>query len=195
MSLIQQTFATEIIASIIATEGGYSNNPADRGGETMFGITVAVARRNGYHGPMRDMPREVAERIYRKRYIEEPGFDRIARLSELVAGEMADTGVNMGPTVPIVWLQRWLTALNRQGRDYPDLLADGVIGPVTLRALDCFLTQRGSEGEKVLVVALNCSQGARYLELAEARGENETFLYGWLRERVVEHVTPDRKAP
>ncbi|HHN4460772.1 TPA: putative peptidoglycan-binding domain-containing protein, partial [Klebsiella michiganensis] len=29
-----------------------------------------------------------------------------------------------------------------------------------------------------------CSQGARYLELAEARPANEAFLYGWVKERV-----------
>jgi hypothetical protein len=33
--------------------------------------------------------------------------------------------------------------------------------------------------------ALNCSQGQRYLELAEQRSANETFVYGWVRERVV----------
>src|SRR3546814_9828818 len=94
----------------------------------------------------------------------------------------------MGPTVPIVWLQRWLTALNRQGRDYPDLRPDGAIGPVTLRALGCFLAQRGPEGERALVVALNCCQGARYLELAEARAKNEAFLFGWLRARVADQI-------
>jgi hypothetical protein len=31
--------------------------------------------------------------------------------------------------------------------------------------------------------ALNCSQGQRYLELAEQRSANETFVYGWVKER------------
>jgi hypothetical protein len=35
------------------------------------------------------------------------------------------------------------------------------------------------------VRALNCSQGARYLELAEGREANEDFLYGWVKERVL----------
>ena len=41
------------------------------------------------------------------------------------------------------------------------------------------------EGEQVLLRALNCSQGARYLELAEGREANEDFLYGWVKERVL----------
>jgi hypothetical protein len=44
---------------------------------------------------------------------------------------------------------------------------------------------RGKEGEQVLLRALNCSQGARYLELAEGREANEDFLYGWVKERVL----------
>ncbi|WP_319800296.1 putative peptidoglycan-binding domain-containing protein, partial [Enterobacter hormaechei] len=44
--------------------------------------------------------------------------------------------------------------------------------------------KRGGEGEIVLLRALNCSQGQRYLELAEQRPANESFVYGWMRERV-----------
>lgn len=31
----------------------------------------------------------------------------------------------------------------------------------------------------ILIRALNCSQGQRYLELAEKRQANESFVYGW----------------
>ena len=174
-----------IVDGIIAREGGFSDHPSDRGGATMYGITEAVARANGYQGDMRRLPRELAEAIYRDRYWTGPNFHRIAGISEKVAEEVADSGVNFGPTVPSVWLQRWLTALNRQGRDYPDLRPDGAVGPVTLAALRSFIDKRGKPGEAVLVAALNCTQGTRYLELAEGRRANEEFLYGWLRERVL----------
>lgn len=42
---------------LLGNEGGYVNNPADPGGETNWGVTVAVARASGYTGAMRDMTR------------------------------------------------------------------------------------------------------------------------------------------
>ncbi|WP_275656710.1 putative peptidoglycan-binding domain-containing protein, partial [Salmonella enterica] len=72
---------------------------------------------------------------------------------------------------------------NDQQKFYPDLLVDGQIGPRTLSALKFFLSNRGNEGEIILIRALNCSQGQRYLELAEQRQANESFIYGWMKER------------
>lgn len=179
-----EAIGERVIDTILVREAGYADHPSDRGGPTRYGITEAVAQANGWTGSMRELPLDLARSIYRRRYWSEPGFDRVAEISERVAAELADTGVNMGPATAAIWLQRWLSALNRQGRDYPDLAADGAIGPVTLGALRAFLARRGPEGEAVLVAALNCSQGHRYLELAEGRSANEDFLYGWIRERV-----------
>src|SRR5690625_4954296 len=86
----------QITDTIIRFEGAYSNNPADKGGETMYGITVSVARANGYSGPMANMPRAVAERIYRDRYVVAPRFDKVLALSEASGVDMIDTGVKMG---------------------------------------------------------------------------------------------------
>jgi len=36
----------------------------------------------------------------------------------------------------------------------------------------------------VLLRALNCLQGERYIALAEGRPKDEAFIYGWLRTRV-----------
>lgn len=173
-----------ILMGILAAEGGYTNNPNDKGGETNWGITVAVAREFGYTGDMKAMPREVAENIYRAKFWVLPGFDKVAEVSPLIARKLADTGVNMGPGVPSKWLQEWLTALNRQGKDFPDLTPDGAIGPKTIAALRAYLNKRGPAGEVVLLRGLNCSQGVRYLEITESRPANEDFIYGWLANRV-----------
>ncbi|EFA4243589.1 hypothetical protein C5879_004688, partial [Escherichia coli O36:H5] len=113
-----------------------------------------------------------------------PRFDQVATLSPDIAAELCDTGVNMGPTVASRMLQRWLNVFNQQGKLYPDMDTDGRIGPRTINALRAYLQKRGKDGELVLVKALNCTQGDRYLELAEKREANESFVYGWMKERV-----------
>jgi lysozyme family protein len=172
------------IDKVLAVEGGYVDLVDDRGGPTNYGITKAVARANGYDGHMRDLPVNLARQIYRNRYIVVPQFDKVAQVSPSIAHELIDTGVNMGPAVPSLMLQRWLNGFNQRGSRYADLFADGRIGNVTIEALRAFVRWRGSEGERVMVAALNCTQGGRYLELAEANQTQEAFLYGWVLNRV-----------
>lgn len=174
----------ELIDELIEREGGYVNHPADRGGPTRFGISEAVARAHGYRGPMAELPRDEARAIYRRLYWLRPGYDQVAKRSPRLAAELFDTAVNMGPAVATTFLQRALTALNRNGRDYRDLVPDGRVGAVTLEALDSFLKVRGGSGETVLLRALDALQGERYLRLAELRPANEAFLYGWLANRM-----------
>ncbi len=174
-----------LIEDLIDREGGYVNHVADKGGPTRFGITEAVARAHGYGGAMALLPRDEAAAIYRRLYWLRPRFDEIAKRAPLVAAEMFDTGANMGPAVATTFLQRALTALNRNGKDYPDLVPDGRAGAQTFAALDGFLAARGNTaGESVLLRALEALQGERYLRLAERRPANEAFLYGWLANRM-----------
>lgn len=170
----------DILADVLKNEGGYVNDPSDRGGETNWGVTANVARVNGYTGPMRDMPRSKALDIYRTQYVVKPGFAAIAELSPAIAAELVDTGVNMGPAVPSGFLQRSLNALNQQGADFKDIVADGKIGPATVNALRLYLAKRGKEGEARLLKLLNALQGARYLSLAEGSPSQEKFMFGWL---------------
>ena len=184
---IDGTGVDELIDGLIEREGGFADHPADRGGPTRFGITQGVALAHGYHGDMRLLPREEAAAIYRRLYWLRPRFDAIAERSARVAAELFDTGVNMGPAVAATFLQRALTALNRNGADFPDLVPDGRVGPTTLAALDAFLASRGrAGGQQVLLRALEALQGERYLRLAERRPANEAFLYGWLANRIGE---------
>lgn len=173
-----------LIDELLKREGGYVNNHADRGGETNFGITKETARAHGYAGEMRDLPRAEAAQIYKRIYWLRPRFDLVAAHSPRIAAELFDTGVNMGPSVAATFLQRALTGLNRNRRDYGDIGVDGRIGPATMAALQAFLRVRSNGGEIVLLKALECLQGERYVRLAENRPQNEAFLYGWLANRV-----------
>jgi lysozyme family protein len=174
----------QLIEELIEREGGYVSHPADRGGPTSFGITEAVARAQGFAGAMAQLPREDAAAIYKRIYWLRPRFDEVARRSARLAAELFDTGANMGPAVAVTFLQRALTALNRNGKDYPDLVPDGRVGERTLAALDAFLATRGESGESVILRAIEALQGERYLRLAERRPANEAFLYGWLANRI-----------
>ena len=182
---IEDTDADHLIEALIEREGGYVNHPDDRGGPTRYGITEAVARAHGYAGKIAELPQGEAMAIYRRLFWLRPRFDAVAKRVPRVAAELFDTGANMGPGVAATFLQRALTALNRNGKDYPDLVPDGRIGERTLNALDGFLEARELRGgETVLLRALEALQGERYLSLAERRPANESFLYGWLANRI-----------
>ena len=173
------------IRKVLGNEGGYSNNPNDSGGETNWGITVGVARINGYMGKMKDMSRETAVLIYKNEYWLKPGLDDINNINEDIAGEMFDTGVNCGQVKAVLYLQMALNALNRRGKDYSDIAEDGKIGPKTLAALKTFVQKRGKDGINVILRMLNVLQGYHYIELARAREKDEEFVFGWFRTRVV----------
>ncbi|MBX9881277.1 MAG: hypothetical protein K2X73_04820 [Sphingomonas sp.] len=167
------------VAHTLGIEGGYSDHPSDRGGKTNWGITEQVARDFGYQGPMEALPKATALDIYRKLYWERIGLDWVALVDEQVALEVFDTGVNQGVGYAVRYLQRVLNALNRQGRDYPDIAVDGSAGPKTRDAMRALYRLRGAAGRQVLLTYLNALQGARYIDLAEARLANEDFIFGW----------------
>ena len=169
-----------MIEATIAKEGGYVNHPADRGGPTNFGITQAVARANGFTGDMKNLTKAQAIAIYRSEYAIKPGFAAVAEIYPKVGEELFDTGVNMGPARPSIWLQEWLNALNQGGRSWPELKEDGKIGPATLAALKAYKALRGAEGEVRLFAGLNGDQAVRYKQIARANPSQESFVYGWL---------------
>ena len=175
----------QYLDELIKREGGYVNNPADRGGATKYGITEAVARENGYKGSMKDLPLDVAKSHLSKNYWTLPRFDQVNTISSAVAEELLDTGVNCGINFAKPLLQRALNLLNNQGKaGWPDLAVDGIYGSATLNALKTFLTKRGKEGEKVLVRVLNIMQGQRYIEICERNPTQEQFFYGWIANRI-----------
>ena len=147
----------ELIDDVIEREGGYVNHPADRGGPTRWGITEAVARRQGYHDAMRHLPQSDAAAIYRRLYWVRPGYDRIAQLAPKIAAELFDTGINMGTGTASGFLQRALNALNRNAKDYPDLSVDRRIGTKTRAALQSYLDRRGAQRRSGVVKGDGCA--------------------------------------
>jgi len=106
---------------LIGFEGGYADDSRDPGGETMWGVTARVARKDGYIGEMRDLPRDRAKAIYHAKYWDPIQADRIPETARFV---VFDAAVNSGTEQAIRWLQRTL-----------DVGEDGVLGPLTVLAL------------------------------------------------------------
>ena len=110
----------EAFHKLLGHEGGYSNHNKDRGGETMWGVTIAVARANGYQGAMKDLPVSKAKEIYKQGYWNPIRADELpAEIRYLVF----DAAVNSGVNQAVKWLQR---AVGSQ--------EDGVVGKATLEA-------------------------------------------------------------
>ena len=104
---------------LIGEEGGYSNDPQDPGGETMYGITKRVAEANGYTGDMRTLGLDVAKAIAKAEYWDRFGCDQFAYA---IAFQVFDTAYNGGH--PVQWLQEAV-----------GVTSDGVAGATTVGAV------------------------------------------------------------
>lgn len=178
-----------IIGEAIAREGGakYTNNPADRGGPTKYGVTLETLRRyrrmDVSPADVAALTEEEARQIYRANYVIGPKFDQVLALSQPIGIELIDTGINMGTEVAATFLQRLLNVFNQRGTWWADIKVDGAIGNVSLNAIRSYLSRRPADGVVVMVQALNHLQGARYVDLAEKREANEDFVFGWIKNR------------
>jgi lysozyme family protein len=105
---------------LLGHEGGYSDHRDDPGGKTRYGVTEAVAREVGYRGNMRELPLDLAQRIYKDRY-----WDAVQaeNLPADIRYAVFDAAVNSGVAQAAKWLQRACGVKD-----------DGVVGPLTIRA-------------------------------------------------------------
>ena len=98
----------DIITDVLKAEGWdkYTNDPADRGGPTKWGITQkAWSAYRGYpvsELDMKEITEEQARDFYEEKYIVEPKFNQ---LSEMLIPLVVDCGVNHGVSRAAKWLQ------------------------------------------------------------------------------------------
>ncbi len=115
------------LARVLAHEGGYSNHPADPGGPTKYGITIADYRRYVKPGAtaadVKAMPLEDAKAIYRARYWNALACDG---LPEGVDYAVFDYGVNSGVARAAKVLRRKLAL--------PDNVADAEVSRAARQA-------------------------------------------------------------
>lgn len=165
----------QIIADIIAKEGGYVNHPADRGGPTNYGIT-AMSYADYFKRPADNITKaeikavtpQLAEKIYYSLYFVRPNINL---LPELIQPLMLDMSVNHGPNKAIELLQ---TTLLHDG--YNISTTDGLIGPKTLNAV----TRATADLGKHLINNLINSRIQFYKQIVKHDPSQAVFENGWI---------------
>ena len=122
----------EMVNKILIHEGGFVDDPDDRGGATNFGITQLtysqwLGRPASVHD-IRAMDRETAIEIYLTNYYHAP---RINSLPDPVQPQAFDCSIHHGPVRAIKFHQ---TVCNLA--DFGPVLVDGVCGPQTRGAIE-----------------------------------------------------------
>ena len=183
---------TEAYDLTSAHEGGYVDDPTDRGGETYRGISRVhhpgwigwqkidtLKRRRGFPATL-DVDRSLQNSVksfYKRKYWDRFLGDQVP--DQRLANELYDTGVNMGVRRAVRFLQNALNQLNRNQRNYQDLVVDGWLGQGTLKVLKQYL--RLERKSDLLLKVMNIQQGARYLEIMENDPAQEKYARGWLK--------------
>lgn len=157
----------QIIDVILQFEGGFTNNPADRGGPTNYGITAAeLGRWLGQSTPatvdqVHNLSPDDARTIYKDWYIAKPGFGNVTG-SELKL-VLVDSGVLHGTGRATKWLQQALS-----------VTIDGVFGPGTQAALtNC--PDQAKLAREVLGLRFRSIAG-----IVAADPSQTIFLRGWV---------------
>ena len=146
-------------------EGGYSDNPADHGGPTMYGITETTARRHGYLGDMRNLPKETAAGIYQGEFW--PGLDQLK--SQAVASKIFDLRANFG-----VAGGNRLAQVAANELVEPPTTVDGMWGPDTVATIN-------AADPAAMLYELATAAANRYQAIVNNDPSQETFLRGWMR--------------
>ena len=160
------------MGQVLKNEGGYANDSNDSGGETMYGITKAVARENGYTGKMKNLSKATASAIYYKKYWLAGKLDKVKGIK--IAFLILDMNVNHGLKNATVILQR---ALNRCDAG---LKVDGIFGAKTLQSVN---DNCKKDAEAELINALIAERLKFYI------GVSKWYVYskGWAR-RVADNL-------
>lgn len=147
---------------ILKVEGGYSDNPNDKGGATNYGITNAVAKSYGYD--VSSLTKEQAKEIYYKAYYKKNRLDEI--VSNKIALSIFDWLVNSG-----IWAikKAQLTLCNLGYK----VDIDGIIGRDTLNSLN-------SVNVNEFLNEYHRIQKLFYEAIVKNNQSQKVFLNGWL---------------
>ena len=96
--------------------------------------------------------------------------------SQALADELFDTGVNMGISRAVNFLQEGLNLLNRNQLIYKDIVVDGKFGNATKTTLDIFMKTNQID---FLIKIMNVLQGMHYIDYMRKSPTQEKFCRSW----------------
>ena len=170
--------------NLIGAEGGYVNRKNDKGGETYkgisrkfnpqwqgWGIIDSLKEYDNFKDLINNSKdlEKLAQEFYYQNYWTKFGGDS---LPYLIAEELLEQSVVLG-----TWktagknLQTALNLLNLNGKVFPDLKIDGIVGPKTIESVGKVTARR-------LLTVLNGLEFCRFKESMGKRPINEVFR-GW----------------
>ncbi len=182
------------VAFLLAHEGGFSDDPADNGGPTRWGVSLAWLRKAGLLDLDQDgrpdgdvngdgvvdaedirlMPRDHAIRLYRLHWWDALGYARIT--DPWIAAKTLDLAVNMGAASAHRCLQRALRAA------WFTVADDGLLGPKSLSAIN-------AADPRSLMPAFKSEAAGFYRSLITARPALKKFETGWLNRAYAQPIT------
>ena len=161
------------VRHVIGVEGGYVWDPADRGGETKFGIS----KRKYPHLNIPELTLDQAVEIYRQDYWHKHGCDRLPPAFGIL---LFDAVVNHRTRTAVRLLQMAL-----------GVVVDGYLGPRTIAAAESAC--RFSSYPEILATAF-AHRADFYHDLITADSSQARFALGWfkrlflLQQFINEHV-------
>ena len=193
---------------LLGHEGAYGNKAADRGKETVFGISrrfhpdwegwkVVDALKQKYgvpdHDPLEAQCRAMSQALaadavfmarvhafYKTKYWDGFGGDA---LPYQVAYFLFQFAVNAGTSATAgKLLQQQLNYMNKNGDLFGELTVDAKIGPATLAGLKAALQR--PNGQKVLMTLLMSAAVQHYVKIMTSDPSQEEFCYGWVTRAV-----------
>lgn len=157
----------QMIDGLIEREGGYVDDVADHGGPTRYGITLRTLA--DWRHPVPVTADDVAQldlaearAIYRRMYVEVPGFAAAIPNDRLLA-LVVDYAVLSGPRAATAALQRAM-----------GLHDDGILGDQTKRLLGA------QAGSAEVYKRLLAGRIAAHVEIVITNPSQRRFLRGWL---------------
>lgn len=160
---------SKLLPFILSWEGGYVNDPVDKGGATNMGVTIATWRKVGYDkdgdgdidvDDLRLLSKEdVLNRVLKPHYWDKWKADQIK--SQSVANILVD----------------WVWGSGANGIKIPQkllgLTVDGIVGPKTLAAVN-------SSDSLALFNAIKAEREAFLYRIVERDPTQKRFIKGWL---------------